>query len=82
MPKELLHPYTDLGDDLGLEHDQTVLLGVCDSHDNNEDFASLALRSVERRSQLRISAIDRGTPLYSQEPESFRHTVEEMIGLR
>ncbi len=81
-PNAFLRPYTELGDDLGLEHDQAVLLDVCDLHPDDESFASLALRSAERRNQLRVSALERGTPLYSQEPESFRHTVEEMIGLR
>lgn len=81
-PRSFLRPYTDLGDDLGLEHDQKVLLDVCELHADDEDFASLALRSAERRTQLRASALDRGTPLFSQEPESFRRSVEEMIGLR
>lgn len=81
-PKSLLRPYTDLGDDLGLEHDQTVLLGVCEAHNGDDGFTSLAVRSTERRDELRMSALERGTPLYVQEPESFRNTVEEMIGLR
>jgi CHAD domain-containing protein len=81
-PSSFLRPYTELGDDLGLEHDQAVLLDVCAEHPEDESFASLALRSADRRNQLRTSALERGTPLYSQEPESFRHAVEEMIGLR
>jgi CHAD domain-containing protein len=80
-PNKFLGPYTLLGDDLGFEHDQTVLLGVCELHTNDETFASLAHRSLERREELRASAINRGAPLFDQEPESFRRTVEEMIGL-
>lgn len=81
-PQSFLRPYTDLGDDLGLEHDQKVLLDMCELHANHEAFGSLALRSAERRTELRTSALDRGTPLFLQEPESFRHSVEEMIELR
>lgn len=81
-PKSFLRPYTELGDDLGLEHDQTVLLAVCESHAMEESFASLARRSIERRSELRTSALDRGTSLFEQEPDSFRRTVEGMIGFR
>lgn len=81
-PRSFLTPYTDLGDDLGLEHDQAVLLDVCESHADENDFASLAFRSTERRAQLRASALNRGAPLFGQEPDSFRRTVEELIGLR
>ncbi|MCJ7780998.1 MAG: CHAD domain-containing protein [Acidimicrobiia bacterium] len=80
-PDRVLGPYTLLGDDLGFEHDQTVLLGVCDLHADDETFASLAHRSLERREELRVSAINRGMPLFDQEPDSFRRTIEEMIGL-
>ena len=80
--QSFLRRYTALGDDLGLEHDQAVLLDVCESHADEESFASLALRSTERRDQLRASALDRGETLFDQEPESFRRTVEEMIGIR
>lgn len=81
-PKKFLHPYTELGDDLGLEHDQTVLLGVCEQHIDDAAFSSLAIRSLERREQLRTSALERGTPLFDQEPESFRTTVEDLTSLR
>ncbi len=81
-PKKLLHPYTELGDDLGLEHDQTVLLGVCEQHIDDEAFSSLAGRSLGRREQLRTSAVELGTGLFVQEPESFRTTVEDLISLR
>lgn len=81
-PKEFLHPYTQLGDDLGLEHDQTVLFGVCEHHIDDEAFASLANRSLERRERLRTSALERGSLLFNQEPESFRTTVEDLISLR
>ncbi len=81
-PNRFLGPYTLLGDDLGLEHDQTVLLEVCELHADDGAFASLSHRSLERREQLRASAISRGAPLFDEEPESFRRTVEEMIGLR
>jgi CHAD domain-containing protein len=82
VPRSFLHPYTALGDDLGLEHDQTVLLDVCKVHADNDRFASLALLSTERRYELRASALERGALLFDQEPESFRRTVEEMIGIR
>ncbi|MEA3502190.1 MAG: CHAD domain-containing protein [Actinomycetota bacterium] len=81
-PNKFLGPYTLLGDDLGLEHDQTVLLGVCELHTDDEAFVSLAPRSFERREELRASAVSRGAPLFDQEPESFRRAVEEMAGLR
>jgi len=80
-PTMFLGPYTLLGDDLGFEHDQTVLLGICELHTNDETFSSLAHRSLERREELRASAINRGALLFDQEPDSFRRTVEEMIGL-
>lgn len=81
-PKAFLSPYTKLGDDLGLEHDQTVLLDVCNRHADSPDFSSVTDRSFERREQLRISALERGAPLFDQEPESFRTTVEDLIDLR
>ncbi len=81
-PNKFLGPYTLLGDDLGLEHDQTVLLGLCELHADDEAFASLSHRSLERREELRASAINRGDRLFDQEPDSFRRTVEQMVGLR
>ncbi|MEA3510992.1 MAG: CHAD domain-containing protein [Actinomycetota bacterium] len=81
-PKEFVSPYTELGDDLGLEHDQTVLLGVCEQQVDDEAFSSLVSRSLERREQLRSNALVRGTPLFDQEPESFRDTVEDLIDLQ
>jgi len=81
-PRDFLAPYADLGDDLGLEHDQTVMLAVCDIHAHHDACASLGRRSFERRRQLRVGALERGATLFDQEPESFRRTVEEMIGMR
>jgi len=81
-PGEFLAPYADLGDDLGLEHDQTVMLAACDVHAHDAAYASLGRRSLERRRQLRIRALEHGATLFDQEPESFRRAVEEMVGLR
>jgi CHAD domain-containing protein len=81
-PKTMLLPFVELGDDLGLEHDQTVLFEVCDRYRGDEDFSSLAQRSTEQRQTLRIHAMNTGGTIFDQDPESFRLTAEEMIDLQ
>jgi len=80
-PDALVAPYTDLGDHLGLEHDHTVLIGVCSSFRGNADFANLARRSTAQRAELRSLALDLGSRLFVAHPDLFVDTVEETVNL-
>ena len=78
-PDAVVAPYTDLGDHLGLEHDHTVLIGVCASFPGDADFADLARRSMAQRAELRSLALDLGSRLFVAHPDHFVDTVEGTV---
>ena len=80
-PDASVATYTDLGDHLGLEHDHTVLIGVCASFPGDADFANLARRSTGRRAELRSLALDLGSRLFVALPDHFVGSVEETVNL-
>ncbi|MEN8113894.1 MAG: CHAD domain-containing protein [Actinomycetota bacterium] len=80
-PKKLISGYLHLGDDLGLEHDHTVLLSVCEECSGFPGFDKVAQRAVEQQGALRERAFERGAVLFSDEPGSFQRTVETALHL-
>ncbi len=81
-PAAIIEPFRTLGDDLGAEHDQTVLQSIAERHADLPAFTALVERSVDRRAELRRRAVSDGTGLFSAQPESFRHAIEAATGLR
>ena len=80
-PDAFVAPYTDLGDHLGLEHDHTVLISVCDRYLDDVGFLALAQRSTALREELRSLALDVGGRLFDLHPDAFVDIVEETINL-
>jgi CHAD domain-containing protein len=80
-PHTLAESWLSLGDDLGWEHDHTVLIGVCDVHAAEEGFQSVAERSRARRERLRSGALDAGARLFLLEPDAFVESVASTVGL-
>jgi len=80
-PATLVRGYLELGDDLGLEHDHTVLLAVCTELVGRDGFAELAARADERREALRMRATARGEELFIEEPGSYRRTVVRAVDI-
>jgi CHAD domain-containing protein len=74
-PRALVKRWLALGDDLGWEHDQTVLIGVCKAHGADEGFRSVAEHSRIRREELRSGALDAGNRLFLLEPGAFVEAV-------
>lgn len=64
-----------LGDDLGWEHDHTVLIGVCSECSDDAGFRAVAARSRVRREELRSAALDAGDHLFVLEPGAFVESV-------
>ena len=81
-PSRFVTPYTALGDELGLEHDHTVLIGVCSSYPDDAAFADLAGRSIARRAELRSAALSVGDPLFALRPDAFVDMLDEAVDLR
>lgn len=81
-PKNLVRGFVELGDDLGLEHDHTVLMAVCDECSDHSGFGDLTRRARERRTELRSQAIDHGAALFNEEAATFRGTIETALGVR
>jgi CHAD domain-containing protein len=81
-PESAVRPFRLLGDELGHEHDQTVLIAVSSEHPGDAGYTDLARRSLLRRAELRSAALHLGGELFSHQPESFRHEVEAVAGLR
>jgi len=81
-PEPMVAPFLTLGDDLGHEHDETVLIAICADRDGEPEFAATAETAALRRDELRATALLLGGEVFSHQPESFRHTVEAEIGLR
>ena len=71
--------FTELGEQLGLEHDHTVFIGFCDDHidllPDRRDRYVLIDRAEVRRDELRSAAV--ATNAYDAETEQF---VERVIG--
>jgi len=80
-PDTLVAPFTALGDDLGIEHDHSVLIGVCDARVTDPGFRDLALRSHRRRSELRARAVDVGSRLFASQPSAFVADLERVVDL-
>lgn len=80
-PETSTDPFRSLGDDLGAEHDQTVLIAVARRHPGVGGFADVTGRSRVLRDDLRHRAIRAGRDLFSTQPESFRHANEATLGL-
>ena len=80
-PDEIVTPYTTLGDDLGLEHDHTELIGVCSDAPDNAAFTALAHRSTARRAMLRSRALDIGSRLFAVDPDAFVNSISTSVAL-
>ncbi len=70
---EVVAPWVDLGEALGLEHDHTVFIAFCDEHidlcPDRRDRYVLIDRAEHERAGLRDAAV--ATGLYEQEPAAF-----------
>lgn len=75
-PPGFTKPFTILGDDLGLEHDNTVLIGVCSASATNAEFLRVGEAAARRRAALRTSALVMGNHLFAPDPETYVETVE------
>lgn len=80
-PKKLVRGFLRLGDDLGLEHDQTVLVAMCEQCSSHAGFDNLKHRATERRAELRARAIKHGAALYDEEPDAFQRRILKDLGL-
>ena len=80
-PRTLARRWLALGDDLGWEHDHTVLIGVCTTHAADAGFPSVAEHSRRRREELRSGALDAGDRLFLLEPDAFAESVTSAAGL-
>jgi hypothetical protein len=74
-PRALVKRWLALGDELGWEHDHTVLIGVCKAQGADEGFRSVAEHSRIRREELRSGALDAGNQLFLLEPGAFVEAV-------
>ncbi len=81
-PEPVVGPFRTLGDNLGSEHDQTVLIEVAEHRSGEPGFSAIARRSRLRRDEFRSKALSDGSGIFSHQPESFRHTIEAAVGLR
>jgi CHAD domain-containing protein len=80
-PPAFTRPFTLLGDDLGLEHDHTVLIDVCRTHAIEAGFGFVAEAAERHRDGLRASALELGSSLFAPEPEAYLRTVESLVDL-
>ena len=74
-PRKLVKRWLELGDDLGWEHDHTVLIGVCSECSHDADFRAVVARSQVRRKALRSAALDAGDRLFMLKPGTFVESV-------
>lgn len=77
---KLTRPWLALGDDLGWEHDHTVLIGVCSGY-RGDDFRSVAERAQARRETLRSAALEAGDQLFVLTPKAFVASVARAVDL-
>ncbi|MGB5432898.1 MAG: CHAD domain-containing protein [Acidimicrobiia bacterium] len=80
-PGKLAKRWFALGDELGWEHDLTVLIGVCGEYTADDDFRAVAARSRVRREELRTAALDSGGRLTVLKPGAFVESVVPTAGL-
>lgn len=80
-PSGFTHSFTNLGEDLGLEHDNTILIDVCRGHAADAAFLAVAHAASECREVLRSKALERGARLFAPEPETYVQTVEGLVDL-
>jgi hypothetical protein len=81
LPRAVTRTWLTLGDDLGGEHDHTVLIGVCRTYGDDDGFRSLAKRAKARRKALRATALETGDRLLVLEPNAFVASVASAAGL-
>ena len=79
-PAKLTRRWLALGDDLGWEHDHTVLIGVCGEYPADDGFRAVTEHSLIRREELRTQALDLGARVFALEPEPFVDLVTSRIG--
>jgi CHAD domain-containing protein len=72
-------PFTLLGDDLGLEHDNTVLISVCRERATDAAFLAVEEAAAELRAALRTSALVMGNHLFTPDPAAYLETVEGAV---
>jgi CHAD domain-containing protein len=80
-PGKLAKRWLALGDDLGWEHDHTVLIGVSADYPADEGFRAVAAHSRVRREELRSAALAAGNQLFGLEPEAFVEWITSKVGL-
>ncbi len=80
-PDTIVAPFAELGDDLGIEHDHTVLIGVCGANIAGAGFGDLAQRSIRRREELRAGAVSIGSLLFAKQPDAFVADLEKIVDL-
>lgn len=80
-PGKLTRQWVVLGDDLGWEHDHTVLMGVCGEYHGDDGFRSVAKHSKARREMLRSTAVEVGVQLFVLKPREFVESVASAVGL-
>jgi CHAD domain-containing protein len=79
-PGKLTRPWFALGNDLGWEHDHTVLIGVCSEYPGDDGFRSVAESSQARREVLRSAALEAGDQLLVLKPRAFVASVASAVG--
>jgi len=80
-PSKVTKQWLALGDDLGWEHDHTVLIGVCSEYPGDDGFRSVAEHSEARREMLRSAALEAGDQLFVLKPRDFFESVASVVGL-
>lgn len=78
-PPGFTKPFTILGDDLGLEHDNTVLISVCRERPTDAAFLAVNEAAAERRAALRASALVMGDHLFAPDPAAYLETLEGAV---
>lgn len=80
-PGKLAKRWLALGDDLGWEHDHTVLIGVVTDYPADEGFRSVAAHSRVRREELRSAALTAGDQLFGLKPGAFVEWIASTVEL-
>ncbi len=81
VASDFTRPFTILGDDLGLEHDHTVLIDVCRSRTADGAFRTVAHGAAQQREMLRSTALALGGRLFALAPEAYVESVDGMAHL-
>lgn len=80
-PGKLTRRWLALGDDLGWEHDHTVLIAMSTDYPADEGFRSVAAHSRVRREELRSAALTAGDQLFGLEPGAFVEWIASTVEL-